>query len=106
MYKYTVYMYTCSSLSFIHAYTVGQPIPRSHLADVIPTQALQTLRSPRDTKGAGKAVPQRTFRRAFSPVDLTFLRASRERGEREIGGVIMMRGYVCERKLLADAKIR
>lgn len=59
-----------------------------------------------ETKGAGKAVPQRTFRRAFSPVDLTFLRASKERGEREIGGVIMMRGHVCERKLLADAKIR
>lgn len=54
MYKYTVYMYTCSSLSFIHAYTVGQPIPRSHLADVIPTQALRTLRSPQRQKELGK----------------------------------------------------
>jgi len=105
MYKYTVYMYTCSSLHlFMH---IGQPIPRSHLADVIPTQALRTLRSPRD-KRSWESCTTADFPESIQAGGFDFfcVRREREGGKREIGGVIMMRGYVCERKLLADAKIR
>lgn len=82
MYKYTVYMYTCSFSSFIHAYRATPTYLDLILLTFIPTQALRTLRSPRD-KWSWESCTTADFPESIQAGGFDFLRKEREREGKE-----------------------